>query len=60
MQIYAFMEMGQLEVIYNSTIGKGLRINHGVRSVIGARSVIGDNCLIHQNYTLGDKNGGHP
>ena len=40
--IYAFVgrEMGQIEIFYSSTIGKGLRINHGVGSVIGARSVI--------------------
>ena len=39
--IYAFVgrDMGQIEIFYSSTIGKGLRINHGVGSVIGARGV---------------------
>ena len=60
--IYAFVgrEIGQMEIFYSSTIGRGFRINHGVGSVIGARCIIGDNCLIHQNCTLGDKNGGRP
>ncbi len=53
-------ETGQMEIFYSSTIGRGLRINHGVGSVIGARCVIGDNCTIHQNCTLGDKEGGRP
>ena len=60
--IYALVgrDVGQMEIFYSSTIGKGFRINHGCGSVIGARCVIGDNCLIHQNCTLGDKNGGRP
>lgn len=60
--IYALVgrDIGQMEIFYSSTIGRGLRINHGIGSVIGARCIIGDNCLIHQNCTLGDKDGGRP
>jgi serine O-acetyltransferase len=48
------------EIYYSAEIGSGLKINHGLGTVIGARSIIGDNCLIHQNVTLGDKDGGRP
>lgn len=53
-------EIGQIEIFYSSTIGPGLKINHGGGTVIGARCSIGANCTIHQNCTLGDKNGGRP
>lgn len=51
---------GQIEIYYSSQIGDYFKINHGVGSVIGARCMIGSNCTIHQNVTLGDKNGGRP
>lgn len=49
-----------IEIFYSSNIGSGLKINHGVGTVIGARVKIGSNLLIHQNVTLGDRNGGRP
>ena len=52
--------IGQIEIYYSSEIGEGFRINHGVGTVIGARAHIGDNFTIHQNCTIGDKNGGRP
>jgi serine O-acetyltransferase len=48
------------EIYYSSSIGKGIKINHGIGTVIGARTEIGENCLLHHNITLGDKNGGRP
>lgn len=48
------------EIYYSAEIGRGLKINHGLGTVIGARSVLGQNILIHQNVTLGDKNGNRP
>lgn len=52
--------IGQIEIYYSSEIGEGFKINHGVGTVIGARAHIGDNFTIHQNCTIGDKNGGRP
>lgn len=52
--------LGQIEIFYSSFIDEGFKINHGVGSVIGARCKIGKNFTIHQNCTLGDKNGGRP
>lgn len=60
--IYALLgcKWGQMEIYYSVCIGKSLKVNHGVGSVIGARCYIGDNFLIHQNCTVGDKEGGRP
>lgn len=51
---------GQIEIYYSSEIGTGFKINHGVGSVIGARCILGAGCTIHQNVTLGDRNGRRP
>lgn len=48
------------EIFYTAEIGEGMKINHGLGTVIGARCKIGKNALIHQNVTLGDKNGQRP
>lgn len=48
------------EIFYTADIGEGIKINHGLGTVIGARCKIGKNALIHQNVTLGDKNGQRP
>ncbi|WP_284651802.1 serine O-acetyltransferase [Flavobacterium terrisoli] len=48
------------EIFYSADIGKGIKINHGFGTVIGARCTIGENALVHQNATLGDRNGGRP
>lgn len=48
------------EIYYSAQIGKGLKIHHGLGTVVGARTVIGENCLLHQNVTFGDKDGGRP
>ena len=52
--------IGQIELYYSAAIDEGLKINHGFGSVIGARCRIGRNFTIHQNCTIGDKNGGRP
>lgn len=52
--------LGQCELYYSAHIGCGLKINHGIGLVVGARCYIGDNCTLHQNVTLGDKDGGRP
>lgn len=46
-----------IELFYSAEIGSGLRINHGVGTVVGARSKVGRQVLLHQNVTLGEKNG---
>ena len=51
---------GLSELYYSAEIGLALKINHGIGLVVGARCHIGNNCLLHQNVTLGDKNGGRP
>jgi serine O-acetyltransferase len=48
------------EIYYTAEIGTGLKINHGLGTVIGTRCKIGKNALLHQNVTLGDRNGGRP
>lgn len=59
-----FSNLGRIisgfEIYFSAQIGKGIKINHGLGTVIGARCKIGSNVLIHQNVTLGDKNGGRP
>jgi serine O-acetyltransferase len=61
---YHYSNCGRLisgfEIYYSASIGKGIKINHGLGTVIGARCIIGEYALIHQNVTLGDKNGGRP
>jgi serine acetyltransferase len=49
-----------MEIYYSSSVGKGIKINHGAGLVIGARTTIGENCLFHQNVTIGDRRGGRP
>jgi len=46
-----------IELFYSAEIGEAFKINHGVGTVVGARVFIGDNVLLHQNVTLGEKNG---
>lgn len=53
-------EIAQMEIFYSADIGAALKINHGLGTVIGARCKIGDRCMIHQNCTLGDRDGGRP
>lgn len=59
-----FSNLGRIisgfEIFYSAEVGKGIKINHGLGTVIGARCIIGQNSLIHQNVTLGDKNGKRP
>ncbi|NUM49587.1 MAG: serine acetyltransferase [Flavobacteriales bacterium] len=46
-----------IELYYSSEIGEAFKINHGTGTVVGARSKIGNHVLLHQNVTLGEKNG---
>ncbi|MGX7668100.1 serine O-acetyltransferase [Flavobacterium pedocola] len=47
-----------IEMYYSADIGQSLKINHGAGTVIGSRTKVGNNVLLHQNVTLGEKNGG--
>ena len=51
-----------IELPYNLTIGKGLKVYHGQALVVHKHTVIGRNCVLRQSTTIGNngKAGGSP
>jgi len=44
-----------VELSWNTTVGSGLRIDHGQALIVNGGTVIGDNCLLRHCTTIGVK-----